>query len=69
MPDSRLRMVVILSVIAVVAASGPGAMAQFDADGPRFDVVGRWDPGAPSGYLVQTEAGGRVETARVTVVR
>lgn len=48
MPDSRLRMVVILSVIAVVAASGPGAMAQFDAENPGLDVVGRWAPGVPN---------------------
>lgn len=52
MPDSRLRMVVILSVVAVVAASGTGAMAQFDTDGPGFDVVGRWAPGAPNAVVL-----------------
>jgi hypothetical protein len=48
MPDSRLPLVVILSVLAVAVAPGPGAMAQFDTDGPGFDTVGRWALGAPS---------------------
>jgi hypothetical protein len=48
MPDSRLRLVVILSVLAAIGLPGPGAMAQFDTDGPGFDVVGRWALGAPT---------------------
>jgi hypothetical protein len=62
MPDSRLRMVVILSVIDGWLDNG-----RQDLPWSGDDDDGR--PAASGVYLVQARAGGRVETARVTVAR